>query len=72
MSDGANGGMGATGLLSFISGVIMIIVYCKAGDETNGNSLTLYNSFRAAIFMNVTLFAIVNTEINCHILTYIY
>ena len=59
MSDGANGGLGATGLLSFISGVIMVIVYCKSGDETNGNSLTLYNSFRAAIFMNVTLFAIV-------------
>ena len=52
--------MGATGLLSFIAGVIMVIVYCKAGDETNGNSLTLYNSFRAAIFMNITLFAIVN------------
>jgi len=56
--DGFNGGMSILGILSWISGVITIVVYCKLDDETNGDSETLYNSFRVAVIMNLVLFGL--------------
>ena len=36
----------------------MIVVYCRLDDETNGTSEVLFNSFRAAIIMDMTLFSL--------------
>ena len=58
IDDTSNGSITVFGLLSWIAGIIIIIVYCKLDDETNGNSETLFNSFRAAIIMDMTLFAL--------------
>ena len=58
IDDASNGSITVFGLLSWIAGIIIIIVYSKLDDETNGNSETLFNSFRAAIIMDMTLFAL--------------
>ena len=61
--DASNGGMTILGVLSWIAGIIMLTIYTSA--ETFGTSLPnaspdgerFYNSFKAAVIMNVTLFA---------------
>ena len=54
----SNGSITVFGVLSWIAGLIMIIVYCRLDDESNGNSEVLFNSFRAAIIMDMTLFSL--------------
>merc|ERR1711935_357835 len=54
----SNGSITIFGVLSWIAGIIIITVYCKLDDESNGNSEVLFNSFRAAIIMDMTLFAL--------------
>ena len=57
----SNGGMTVLGVLSWIAGIIMLTIYTSA--ETFGTSLPnmtperFYNSFQAAVILNVVLFA---------------
>merc|ERR1712235_103240 len=59
--DASNGGMTVLGVLSWIAGIIMLTIYTSA--ETFGTSLPnmtperFYNSFQAAVILNVVLFA---------------
>lgn len=59
--DASNGGMTVLGVLSWIAGIIMLTIYTSA--ETFGTSLPnmtperFYNSFKAAVILNIVLFA---------------
>ena len=59
--DASNGGMTVLGVLSWIAGIIMLTIYTSA--ETFGTSLPnateerFYNSFAAAVILNIVLFA---------------
>ena len=58
--DASNGGMTVLGVLSWIAGIIMLTIYGSA--ETFGTGLPnmeserFYNSFKAAVILNVVLF----------------
>merc|ERR1712131_292144 len=57
--DASNGGMTVLGVLSWIAGIIMLTIYTSA--ETfkttlpNADSLRFFNSFKAAVILNVVL-----------------
>merc|ERR1712131_63756 len=59
--DGSNGGMTVLGVLSWIAGIIMLSIYTSA--ETfqttlpNADSVRFFNSFKAAVILNVVLFS---------------
>jgi len=59
--DASNGGMTVLGVLSWIAGIIMLSIYTSA--ETfkttlpNADSLRFFNSFKAAVILNVVLFS---------------
>merc|ERR1712131_140642 len=59
--DASNGGMTVLGVLSWIAGIIMLSIYTSVENfETslpNSGSLRLYNSFKAAVILNVVLFS---------------
>jgi len=59
--DASNGGMTVLGVLSWIAGIIMLTIYTNAENaETglpNADSERFYNSFQAAVILNVVLFA---------------
>ena len=44
----AGGGMGLFGLMSWISGIILLVVY-----TSNDHDSTIYNSFQTAIYFNL-------------------
>ena len=46
--------MGLFGLMSWISGVILLVVY-----TSNDHDSTIYNSFQTAIYFNLIIFSIV-------------
>ena len=52
----AGGGMGLFGLMSWISGIILLVVY-----TSNDHDSTIYNSFQTAIYFNLIIFSIVRT-----------
>ena len=59
--DASNGGMTVLGVLSWIAGIIMLSIYTSVENfETslpNSGSLRFYNSFKAAVILNVVLFS---------------
>ena len=50
----AGGGMVLFGLMSWISGIILLVVY-----TSNDHDSTIYNSFQTAIYFNLIIFSIV-------------
>jgi len=61
-STASNGGVSILGVLSWIAGIIMITIYTHAEafgtNLGNTSSIRFYNSFVAAVWMNVVLFAL--------------
>ena len=56
--EGAGVGMGVFGIMSWISGVILLVVY-----TSNDHDSTIYNSFQTAIYFNLIIFSVVSMNI---------